>query len=117
MAALTNDRDKLLRLALKLDAVATAAVGLAAAALGGVLDELLGISTAVLLPVGIFLLLYAVGVWMVGSRPTISPGAAWAVIAINLVWVVESVVAVAAGWLEPTTLGTVLVIAQAVVCA
>ncbi len=51
-------RDGLLRLALKLDALA-AAVGVLSTVAGPVLDDLLGDPLALLLPVGLFLLAYA----------------------------------------------------------
>jgi hypothetical protein len=103
----------LLRLALKLDAAASGALGALLVAAGSVLDDLLGLPLALLLPVGMFLLAYATFVWVVGTRPRISKTAAWAVVAVNLVWVADSVALVATAWFPLTTLGAAFVLAQA----
>jgi hypothetical protein len=109
--------DRLLRQSLRLDAAASGALGVLLAAGGALLDELLGIPTAVLVAVGGFLVAYAAALWLVGSRPEVSRPAARLVAAGNLLWVAASVVAVAAGWWSPTALGTGLVIAQAAAVA
>jgi hypothetical protein len=112
-----QDGGRLLRLSLRLDAAASGALGVLLAAGGALLDELLGIPTAVLVAVGGFLVAYAAALWLVGSRPEVSRPAARLVAAGNLLWVAASVVAVAAGWWSPTALGTGLVIAQAAAVA
>jgi hypothetical protein len=104
-------RDNLLRTVLKLDAVATGAMGALIAAGAGVLDGPLGTSAPVLVGVGVFLVAFAAVVWVVATRPEISRPAVWTVIALNLVWVVESVVFATGDAL--TGVGTVLVVAQA----
>jgi hypothetical protein len=109
-----EDRSGLLRLALKLDAVATGALGLLALAAGPLLADLLGIPNGLLLPLGLFLIVYAAAVWFVGTRPIVKRPAVWTAVALNLVWAVDSVIAVAAGWLPLTMLGTAFVLAQAV---
>jgi hypothetical protein len=103
----------LLRLALKLDAAASGALGALLVAAGSVLDDLLGLPLSLLLPVGLFLLAYAAFVWVVGTRPRISKTAAWAVVAANLVWVADSVALVATAWFPLTALGAAFVLAQA----
>lgn len=103
----------LLRLALKLDAAASGALGALLVAAGSVLDDLLGLPLALLLPVGLFLLAYAAFVWVVGTRSRISKTAAWAVVATNLVWVADSVALVATAWFPLTALGAAFVLAQA----
>jgi hypothetical protein len=103
---MTNDR--LLRFALKLDGVASAAVGALAIPFG----EELGLPTV---PFGVFLLAYGAGVFYLGTRPN----ATWVKIVIlgNLLWVVDSVLTAEMGWFGVTTLGTWLVLAQAVAVA
>ena len=103
----------LLRLAFKLDAVASGALGALSLIAGTVLDDLLGIPLALLVPIGLFLMAYAAFVWVVGTRRRISPTAAWAVVAANLLWVAGSVVFVLAGWSPMTALGIAFVLAQA----
>ena len=112
-----GDPSGLLRLSLKLDAVASGALGALLLAAGGVLDDLLGTPLALLMPVGLFLLAYAAFVWVVGMRRPISKAAAWAVIALNLVWVVDSVVVVLADWFPLTGLGITFVLTQATAVA
>ena len=92
-----GSRDRPLRLAVRLDAAASGAMGVLLAAGGALLDDLLGIPAAVLVPVGGFLVVYAAALWALGSRPRVSRPAVWAVAAGNLCWVAASVVAEAAG--------------------
>jgi hypothetical protein len=110
-------RDRPLRLALRLDAAASAAMGLLLAAGGALLEDPLGIPAAVLVPVGGFLLVYAAALWLLGSRPRLSRPAVEAVVAGNLAWVAASVVAAIAGWWSPTALGVGFVLVQAAAVA
>ncbi len=104
-----------LRFALLGDATASGATGLLMAAGSGPLSGLLGLPDNLLLYAGLFLLPYAAIVGYVGTRVTVSRSAVWAIIAINALWVVESVVLLASGWVAPTTLGYTFVVFQAVV--
>ena len=109
----TGDGGRLLRRSLQLDAAASGALGVLLAAGGAFLDDLLGIPAAVLVPVGGFLLAYAAGLWLLGSRPRLSRPAVRVVVAGNLLWVAASVVAAIAGWWSPTALGVGFVLVQA----
>lgn len=109
-----TDRSGLLRLALKLDAVATGALAVLGLAAAPLLESLLGTPASLLYPIGLFLLVYAAAVGIIGTRPQISRSAAWSVVALNSLWVVASVATVLAGWLPLTTLGTATVLLQAV---
>ncbi|MCI3220622.1 hypothetical protein [Streptomyces sp. NP-1717] len=104
----------LLRLALRLDAVATGAVGAAALIGCAALDSALGLPAAFLAGIGVFLVLYALFVARAGSAPVPDRGAVWVVIGGNLAWFALSAVTAAAGWLGPTGLGTVMIVIQAV---
>ena len=112
-----DGRDRPLRLALRLDAAASGAVGVLLAVGGALLDDPLGIPAAVLVPVGGFLLAYAAGLWLLGSRPRPSHPAVRVVVAGNLLWVAASVVAVVAGWWSPTGAGTAFLLLQAAAVA
>ena len=112
-----DDRGRLLRRSLLLDAVASGAMGVLLAAGGALLDDPLGIPAAVLVPVGGFLLAYAAGLWLLGSRPRPSHAAVRVVVAGNLLWVAASVVAVVAGWWTPTGAGTAFLLLQAAAVA
>ena len=105
----------LLRLALRLDAVVTAANGAAYLLAAPLLDGLLGLPAGWLRGVGVFLLLFGVGVWAVAARPT--PPAVGPVVAANVLWAAGSLVVAAAGIGSPTTVGTVWTVLQAVVVA
>src|SRR5687767_5344248 len=106
----SDRRDGLVRLALKLDAAASGALGLLAAVAAPVLDGLLGIPAALSVPLGLFLVAYAAAVWLTGTRARVSRTAVWTIIGLNVLWAVDSVAIVAAGWLSPTTLGVAFVL-------
>ena len=108
-----EDRSGLLRLVLKLDAAACVALGVASLAGAPVLDDLLGIPVVLLAPVGVFLVAWAVVLWIISSRPRVSKTAAWVVILFNLAWTVDSAVVLAAGWFPLTAVGVAFVLAQA----
>ncbi|HET8681232.1 MAG TPA: hypothetical protein VFM54_05090 [Micromonosporaceae bacterium] len=111
------DGGRLLRLALKLDALATGALGLLLAAAGPLLDSALGIPTSVLVGAGLFLAGYGGALAYVGTRPAVSYSAAWAAVAVNALWVVLSVLLIGAGWFGLTVLGVVFVLVQAAAVA
>jgi hypothetical protein len=108
-------REALLRLVLKLDAVVTAANGVAYLAAAGPLEDLFGVDAAVQRPIGAFLMLFAAGVWLVATRPAISRNAVLAIAAANALWVVASLAFAIAGVSSPTTVGTVWIVLQALV--
>ena len=108
-----EDRGGLLRLVLKLDAVSSGALGVLSLAAAPALDDLLGTPVTLLVPVGLFLIAWAAALWVIASRPRIGRTAVWAVILLNLVYVVDSAVVVAAGWFSLTAVGTAFVSAQA----
>ena len=109
--------DATLRLALRLDAVVTGANGAAYLLAAPVLDDLLGLSPGLLRGVGVFLMAYAVAVWLVGSRRPLPIRAAWAVVDLNVLWSIGSVVAVLTGTFATTTAGDVWLVLQAAVVA
>ena len=115
--AMRQGDDRLLRLSLQLDAVATGAVGALMLAVGAVLDDLLGTPLTLLVPAGIFLIAYAAAIWAVGSRPVVSRPAARAALIINLLWTVASVALVTPGPFALTALGMAFVLAQAAAVA
>ena len=116
MVAGMNDQS-VLRRAVQLDAVVSGAFGLVLLVAGPFLVEVLGAPLTVLWPVAVVCLGYAAALWLVQSRPRISTGAAWSIVALNLVWAAASVVLVVLGWLPLTALGVGFVILQAVVVA
>lgn len=104
-----------LRRVLMLDAIASGATGLLLAFGAGALAPITGIDPAVAGPAGYFLIPYAGLVAWLAGRPAQPVPLVWAVVIVNLVWVVESLGVLALGWLAPNALGMAFVIAQAVV--
>jgi hypothetical protein len=107
--------DKFLRLVLKLDAVVTAANGLAYLALAGVLEDFFGYSTDVQYPVGVFLLAYGALVFAVSTRPALNRAVVATFIVVNVLWTVLSLAVLFSGELETTTIGAVWGVLQAIV--
>lgn len=107
----------LLRTSLKLDSLVSGVNGFAYVAGAALLDDVLGSSSAWLLGIGAFMIVYAIELWIVGSRPVINRTFAGLVAEGNIVWVLASVAVVAFGWLDLTTAGQVWAILQAAVVA
>ena len=106
--------DHLLTLALKVDAVVTAANGVAYLVLADPLGELFGVPVGFLRAVGGLLTVFALAVWLVAWRP--SP-LALAIVAANAAWVAASLLLGVLGLHELSTVGTVWVVLQAVTVA
>ena len=106
-----------LPVALRLDAVVTAANGAAYLAAAGPLSDLLGLSAPLLRIAGAGLLAFAAVVWLVACAERMSRPAPATIIALNGVWAVGCVVAALAGVGTPTTVGAAWMIAQALVVA
>jgi hypothetical protein len=108
---------RFLRVALMVDAVATAAT--AALMLGGgpAVGPLTGLPPSLLYYAGWFLLPYAAGVGYLASRASAPRAMVWAIIAGNAAWTLDSFLLLVTGWVAPTTLGYAFVIAQAIAVA
>ena len=106
-----------LPVALRLDAVVTAANGAAYLAAAGPLSDLLGLSAPLLRIAGASLLAYAAVVWLVATAKRMARPAPATIIAANAAWAVGSIAAVLADLGTPTTIGAVWMIAQALVVA
>jgi hypothetical protein len=104
---------RLLRLALRLDGGISGVVGLVIAAAAPALDGVLGIPAGWLVTLGLLLVAWAVALGWLSTRPRIPAGPVWVIIAINVLWIADSVAAVAADWYPLTTLGLAVVVAQA----
>ncbi|MBW6439618.1 hypothetical protein KZ829_38415 [Actinoplanes hulinensis] len=116
-ATATATSDALLRFVLKADAVVTGVNGIAYLVLAGVLTDVLGYPVSVQRWVGAFLTVFAIGVGVIATRPVVSRAAVRVLIAVNVVWVLLSVVVLGTGAVEATTLGQVWMAAQAAVVA
>ena len=105
----------LLRPALILDAAVTGVNGVAYLAAAGPLEDLLGLPAALLRGAGAVLLAFAVIVALASRSP--AAGTVRAIVAVNVVWAIGSVVLAIAGWGSPETVGTVWILLQALVVA
>jgi hypothetical protein len=105
----------LLRPALLLDAAVTGVNGIAYLAAAGPLEDLLGLPAAWLRGAGAVLLAFAVLVALAGRNPGAGP--VRAIVAVNALWAIGSVVLAIAGWGSPETAGTVWILLQALVVA
>jgi hypothetical protein len=107
----------LLRFALTLDGVATGANGVIYLAGAPLLDGWLGLPTEMLMAVGAFLIAYAALVLRLATRAAMPRVAVVAVIAANVLWALDSLIALALDWFTPTTVGQVLIAVQAMLVA
>ena len=105
------------RLALKLDAVVAGVNGAAYLVAAAPLEDLLGLSPALLRGVGAFLVAFAAGVWVAATRAELSRSALAAILGANALWAVGSIAFVALDAGSPTTVGEVWIVLQALVVA
>ncbi len=99
------------------DAATSAGAGLVMVAGADALAAPLGIPAALLHYAGLALLPFAALVAVLATRPRLARGAVWAVVAVNAAWVLESILLLVAGWIDPTVLGYGFVIVQALAVA
>lgn len=111
----TTKPDALLRFAITVDGAVTGVTGVALAPLAWALAGPLGLPPAALLGAGLFFAVYGAAVLYLGTRPTINRRGAVAVVVINLVSVLDSLLVAVLG--GPTTLGAVVLVALAVAVA
>ncbi|WP_458094061.1 hypothetical protein [Roseomonas sp. WA12] len=107
----------LLRRALLLDAVASGATGALMLLAAGPFSGLTHLPPGLLRGAGAVLLPYAAFVLWLGLRTAPPQGLVRAVVAINALWVVESLGILLLGWVVPNMLGAGFVLAQALVVA
>jgi len=108
----SRDDGGFLRLALRLDALASGALGVLALVAAPALADLLGPDTGAVRGIGAFLVAYAAGLALLAGLRSIPRPAAWAVVVGNAAWAVGTgVLAFTAH--DLTTAGTVVVLAQA----
>jgi hypothetical protein len=105
------------RQALALDAAASGALGLLLLVGAGLLEGWLGVPAAWLRAAAAVLGPWGLIVGWLASRPAPARGAVWAVIGLNIVWAIESVLILMTGWITATGLGVAFVLAQAAAVA
>lgn len=103
----------LLRLGLRLDAVASIATGALTCVLYAPLQAVIGTSGGRILAVGAFVLVYGAVLAWLGLRERLPRGVVSLVIFGNFAWVLASVVVTFSGLIAPTALGIALLLGQA----
>ena len=102
-----------LRRAIQGDAIITGAMAVLLVAAAGPLGPLLNLPVSFLREVGIFLIVYAALVGLLGTRAMMPRLAVWAVIAANAIWTIDSLALLFTDWVQPNLLGQAFVVAQA----
>ncbi len=102
-----------LRWVLFIDAASCVATGMLAMIGSSALEQFLGLPTELLRYAGFSLLPFAAFLVYLATRATFSRSMVWAVIVLNALWTVDSLLLLLTGWVDPTDLGYVFVVAQA----
>lgn len=111
------DARRLLRLALRADAIVTGANGLLYLAFAAPLQDLLGLDATTGRALGAFLLVYAAAVWAISMPARPRRVAVVTVVEANSLWTMLSVVTVVVGWFSLSTVGAVWAVLQAIAVA
>tara|TARA_Y100001937_G_scaffold52282_1_gene72376 strand:+ start:819 stop:1220 length:402 start_codon:yes stop_codon:yes gene_type:complete len=107
----------MLRDALLLDGLLSGVTGLLLVLAAGWLGAFLELPRLLLLVAGSALLPFAALLVWLSNRQQISRQVVWAVIAVNALWVIDSLLVLLIGWLSPNLFGYAFVIAQALAVA
>ncbi|MCU0312460.1 MAG: hypothetical protein MUC84_00160 [Solirubrobacteraceae bacterium] len=102
-----------LRSSLWIDAGLSGANGAVFLIAAGPIGQALGLSTALVAGLGAFFVAYASALAFLATRSWLGPAQVRLVAAANTAWVLASAVVLASGVLDPTTAGTVWLVAQA----
>jgi hypothetical protein len=102
-----------LRRILLLDAASCGAMGLLLLTLSGVLSGVLNLPVGLLREAGVALLPFALLLALMSMRARLPRAAVWAVIAVNAIWAIDSIVLLFTGWVQPNLLGHLFVAGQA----
>ena len=106
-----------LRRVLLFDAATCLLTGTVMLAASGTVERLLAIPAQLSSALAVVLLAFGVAVAWVGTRRHLLRPAVWAIVTLNALWAIESVLALAFGWLEPNALGHAFIIGQAIAVA
>lgn len=109
-----NRTSNFLRWVLFFDAATCIATGLLMMLVSGLLERYLGLPAALLRSAGISLLPFAAFLIYLGKREQLAPPVVWAVIVLNALWTLDSMLLLVSGWVAPTAFGYAFVIFQAV---
>ncbi|HEX7175350.1 MAG TPA: hypothetical protein VF240_08840 [Pyrinomonadaceae bacterium] len=102
-----------LRWVLFADAATCIAAGLLLMLGSRVLEQFLGLPAELSRYAGVSLLPFAALLVYLATRENLSSPVVWAVIALNALWTVDSILLLLSGWIEPTGLGSAFIVFQA----
>ncbi|MDZ4374506.1 MAG: hypothetical protein U1C74_24205 [Phenylobacterium sp.] len=114
---MTTVHSNILRAVIAADAAVCGVGGAGLAFAAPALTGPLGLAPALMQPVGLFLLGYATLLAVMATRPELPRRAVWGLVVFNLLWAAESVAVIALGWIQPSTLGALALVGQAVAAA
>lgn len=106
-----------LRRVLLLDASTCLITGMVMLTASGTVERLLAIPAPLSRVLAVVLLIFGGLVAWVGTRRHLMRSAVWAIVTLNALWAVESLLTLAFGWLDPNALGRAFIIVQAVAVA
>jgi hypothetical protein len=112
-----NTPSPLLRRALLVDATLTAITGIALVVLASRLAPFLQLPSALLVSAGVIFIPFGALVGWLGTRPRVYRPLVFAVIVLNALWAVDSVLLLVTSWVQPTPFGELFVVAQALFTA
>lgn len=111
----SNRSISFLRRVLAFDAVSCGGMALAMLAFGSMLAPLTNLPLGLLREAAWVLAPFAAFLGFLASRAQPWRPGVWIVIALNVVWVIDSIALLFTGWIEPNALGVAFVVAQAAV--
>ena len=106
-----------LRRVLLFDALTCVAMGVALLLLAATVEQMLAILAIVSRGAAVVLLVFGIGVAYIATRDRLVRPAVHAIVALNALWAVASVLALLFGWLTPNTPGQVFILGQALAVA
>ena len=109
-----NASVEFLRRVLFADALSSAAMGVVLCLFNDQAASILNLPAELLSQAGLGLLPFAAFVAFVASRAIPSRTAVWIIMALNAVWIVDSVLLLFGGWVQPNLLGQAFIVTQAV---
>jgi len=110
---MTPIRSNALRTVIAVDAAACGLAGAALALDAALVAPIAGVPETVLQPLGLFLVAYAAVLAFLASRAELPRAVVWTLVAFNVAWAVESVMAPILGGAAPAGLGLTLILVQA----
>ena len=110
---MTEVRSTFLRAVLGADAAVCAVAGAVLAFDAALLAGPLGLAQGALQITGEALIAYAALLAFLATRPALPRGAVWVLVALNVVWAVETALLPVLGWAQPDGLGLTVLLVQA----